>query len=278
MGSILSCEYAVGNLFAYGDVYDLWIKVTPLRTWLYYRKIDALIFPLGREITPQEIWGELTELMRQGFNPRIIKAPLKWVETFRPSLERIFSIEVTPDYFDYLYDAVALAELKGAKYSSKRNLISQFKKNNPAWRIEEVTPDISAGNELELFFLKWQEGLGREDGTLREDILGLKKALSLFDCGIWSGLILRIDSGEIAAFSLFSMLNREVGDVHYEKADRNIKGASQLMVNEEAKKLLSMGAKWINREEDLGVLGLRRAKQDYHPLQMVETATLIIKL
>ena len=75
--------------------------------------------------------------------------------------------------------------------------------------------------------------------------------------------------GKIVAFSLGSSINNDTFDVHIEKADRNFEGAFAI-INQQMAEHLPQNFKYINREEDLGLEGLRKAKLSYHPYMLIE--------
>ena len=83
--------------------------------------------------------------------------------------------------------------------------------------------------------------------------------------------------GKPVAFSLYEHLNPSTCVVHFEKAMREYKGLYQLVNRETAKKIYSKGCKHINREEDLGIEGLRKAKLSYHPLELCPAHALVFK-
>ena len=92
--------------------------------------------------------------------------------------------------------------------------------------------------------------------------------------GIFAGMI-RV-GGNIAAFSIGSRINRETFDTHIEKADRNLEG-SFAMINQQMAEHLPANFIYINREEDLGLEGLRKAKESYHPLGLIEKYIVTIR-
>ena len=87
------------------------------------------------------------------------------------------------------------------------------------------------------------------------------------ELGIFAGAI-KVD-GNIVAFSLGSSINRDTFDVHIEKANRDFEGAFAI-INQQMAEHLPQNFVYINREEDLGIEGLRKAKQSYYPFQLIE--------
>jgi hypothetical protein len=88
------------------------------------------------------------------------------------------------------------------------------------------------------------------------------------------GILIRVD-GKPVAFSIYEPLNPSTCVVHFEKAMREYKGLYQLVNRETAKQIMSKGCKNINREEDLGIEGLRKAKLSYYPLELCPAHALV---
>lgn len=177
-----------------------------------------------------------------------------------------FIVEADRDNFDYVYLSSDLIELPGRKYDAKRNFINRFKAEH---KYEYVPMTQASGEECHRFAEIWCdqrmcrtiEGMNREQCAVYE-------MLSNFDAlGIVGGAI-RMD-GEIAAFSLGEALDPETFVVHVEKADAKMDGIYQ-MINNEFCSHEANGFEYVNREQDLGVEGLRKAKLSYHPVELIE--------
>ncbi|MDI6756971.1 MAG: phosphatidylglycerol lysyltransferase domain-containing protein, partial [Endomicrobiia bacterium] len=170
------------------------------------------------------------------------------------------------EYFDYIYRAGDLAELAGDKYQSKRNFVNRFKKNhNFEYKILNAdTAALCLGVQK-----KWREmklytapaSILDEDTAAREFLENFT-ALDLCGCAIFVG-------ADIIAFSVGERLNGDTLVMHLEKADTSYAGSYQTMSRLAAKTAVSMGYAYINKEEDLGLPNLRKAKMSYHPAAMV---------
>ena len=170
------------------------------------------------------------------------------------------------DYFDYVYLANDLADLGGKRYLKIRNQLNHFTKNN-SYAVEE----ISDGNfsEVREFLIRWciRKGCG-EEPLLNSERIAVQTALEhIFELGL-SGLAIRVN-GVIEAFSMFEGMSGDTAIVHFEKANPDLKGIYQA-INRETARYLARRYKFINREPDMGIEGLRRAKEKYHPHHMVE--------
>ena len=171
------------------------------------------------------------------------------------------------DYADYIYLKSDLSTLKGKKFQSKRNHINRFRNTYPDYEYTPITPDrIQECLDLEAEWCKvnncdQQEGTGNERRALIY-------ALHNFEALGLTGGILHVNS-KIVAFTFGMPINHETFGVHVEKADTNIEGA-YAMINYEFANRIPEQYNYINREEDLGIEGLRKAKLSYQPVTILE--------
>lgn len=177
-----------------------------------------------------------------------------------------FEVELSRDHSDYLYLTSDLAKLEGRKYDGKRNYIARVR-SSVDYEYVELDPELAM--EAHEFAREWceQRDCHSVEG-LKEEHCAVWQMLKHFDeLGIVGGAI-RID-GAIKAFDLGEALNDETLVCHVEKADAAISGLYQLVNNEFA---IHEGRdfRYINREQDLGIPGLRKAKESYHPVRLVE--------
>lgn len=189
----------------------------------------------------------------------------------REDLEAImpgqFTFTADRDYADYIYLRSDLATLKGKKFQSKRNHINKFRNTYPDYEYLPITPErVSECLQLEAEWCKandcdQQEGTGNERRAL---IYALEHFEEL---GLTGGL-LRVD-GKIVAFTFGMPINKETFGVSVEKADTNVDGAYAVINNEFANHISEQYI-YMNREEDLGIEGLRKAKLSYQPVTILE--------
>ncbi|MCE5314416.1 MAG: phosphatidylglycerol lysyltransferase domain-containing protein [Armatimonadota bacterium] len=178
-----------------------------------------------------------------------------------------YIVEYDRDDSDYLYLASDLIDLKGRKYDGKRNWVSRFKSE---YDYEYVRmPHVSPQEAIEFADYWCEQRDCRTNESLKKEYCAVYEMLSNFDAlGIIGGAI-KVN-GSVAAFSLGEALNPQTLVIHVEKAGSGMNGIYQTINNEFA---THEGAKfeYINREQDLGIPGLRKAKSSYCPVKMVET-------
>ena len=179
------------------------------------------------------------------------------------------SFKFVPDreWFEYIYDAQDLITLKGKKFQSKRNHVNKFKRTYtfeylPITR--EIIPDC-----LSLYYEWCKENGGcNEDTSLIEERHATQKAFHYFEqLGLKGGAI-RVD-GKIIAYSYGQQLSPDTFGVHAEKSLYEIDGGFSA-INQMFAEHECMHCTYINREEDLGLESLRKAKESYHPVMLLE--------
>jgi hypothetical protein len=270
-----SLEYNFTNSFVWRHVYRLRVaRMGDRMLMLSDPESPTFLFPAGR--------GPLEPAIeRMAEDALIAKVPLRfhsvlpedraWLEAKYPGK---FSFEACRDAYDYVYERERLATLHGKKLSAKRNHINRFLENNPDWRYEP----ISQANieEVRRMNLAWcVEASNRQTSDLGGEYCAVEQSLRHYDALGLSGGLIRA-GGEVVAFSIGDPLNDDTFLVHFEKAFAEIQGAYP-MINQQFVLNNCMDYTYVNREDDTGLEGLRKAKLSYDPHHLVEkyTATLI---
>jgi hypothetical protein len=179
------------------------------------------------------------------------------------------------DYFDYIYLREDLTSLSGKKYQPKRNHINRFVKQY-AYEYRLITPDLVP--ECLTLESKWYKANRTDDdeAELSHERRSLTFALQhAAELELTGGAI--CVNGRIVAFSFGVPINNDTFGVHVEKGDISYDGVYSVMNYEFASHIPNQYI-YINREEDLGIPGLRQAKQSYRPAILLEKNTAIKKL
>ena len=262
----LACEYSFTTLYMWRRHYHNCIAREG--ETLYIRSGEhhhSYLLPVGgdRKTGIDRLWEHARA---QGESLVLYGAGTALIEQLEEWYPGAFSIESSPNDFDYLYNSSDLAELPGKKYHQKRNHISAFTRDHP-WSYEalddENTPEVIALAE------EWCRQKGNcQDQSLRSENCAIREALRLRrELHITGGLI-RVE-GRPAAFTFGSPISGEAFDVHVEKALAEY-GAAYTVINKEFASRELTSYRYINRENDLGIEGLRRAKQSYRPAIVLE--------
>jgi hypothetical protein len=198
-------------------------------------------------------------------NPYLERVPERFIEDYIKGNAHLTSIE-DRDHHDYIYNVKELLELKGNRFHDKKNLVNQFRKN---YRYEYI--ELSAGLigeclEFEDHWCRIKE-CGKSPGLERERC-AILEMLKNFDSLDIRGGAIRI-GGKIAAIALGEKVSPEILVIHVEKANPDIPGLYQ-SINQEFLMHEAGGCRLVNREQDLGVPGLRKAKMSYNPVGFIK--------
>lgn len=259
----MACEYCFGNLYMWSGVYDNTI-VNYNGLFIARDGNDEVmyIYPCGEG----DKKAAVTELIAH--SEKYDNVPLKMycltpskVRELEEMMPGKFDFVPMRDYFDYIYLTDDLINLAGRKYHSKRNHLSYFK-NNFDWSFEEINDK----NLSECFSMneKWEQlNSEKNPEEIGNELVAINRAFDNFDYLNLKGGLLRAD-GEIVAYTMGEELNSKTFCTHIEKAYSDIRGAYPAINREFAFNMLS-SYEYINREDDTGSEGLRKAKLSYNP-------------
>ena len=260
------CEYCFGNIFMWSQIYENKIcNDNSVFVSADFTDEPVFCYPIGNGDKKATINRLIKFAEEKGITLEFYGMTEKDKDELNLLFPEKFEITETRDYFDYLYRTEDLASLAGRKYHSKRNHISYFEKTFD-WKYEPINEQNI--NECLLLNEHWKR-LNQEKNPeeILNEHIAIKRALqNYFDLGLEGG-ILTIEN-EIVAFTFGEKLNDNTFCTHVEKAYGNIRGAYQ-MINREFARQLCDRYEYINREDDTGSEGLRRAKLSYHPHRLV---------
>ena len=255
-------EYTFANLYLWSYFYgEVCQHKGFLCQRLNFKDIHQYIYPAGCG-DPKEVLDLLWQDSHAKGWPFVVRS---LTEETMARLQALypgkFTYEENRNAFDYLYEIETLTELKGKKYQAKRNHINRFLENNPDWYTEIITADNR--DVCMALAEKWYET--HEDAA---DKRALEKAFAHYDELCFEGIILYAAPGQPVAFSMGNRISRDTFDVNFEKAFAEVQGAYPLINREFARFVRDNhpDIRYLNREDDMGVEGLRKAKESYHPI------------
>jgi len=192
------------------------------------------------------------------------------------SLAEAIMAEMTPtrivehrDYFDYLYLREELSDLSGRKFQKRRNQLNKIQRENSAEVVPLLEKDIE---QIFICFDRWYEKYGDDDPFLEMEKQSIRRALpNLWKLG-GQGIRVKI-ADNMCGISWAVPISDDTWLVPVEKAAREVKGMYQY-VNWALANSLPASAKILNREADLGIEGLRTAKERYNPMGFEKKITL----
>lgn len=280
-GGRQACEYSFTNLMCWGSSYRQ--EIAHYRGFLLARfwlpSGPAYLWPAG---AGEE--REALELLREdshahGIRLRLAAAAREDIDKAAEWFPGRFRAFADPANADYCYEVEKMATLAGKKLHGKRNHIHRFLENHEGrWSFSPMTAQDLP--ECLAVAADWRrQSLSREGDNDLESLAAEEAALELsfrhFDALGLEGGVLRVDD-KLIGFTVASRITDQICDVHFEKAYADIQGAYPMVAREFARQLHARHPEltWLNRENDLGLEGLRRAKRSYYPDRMIEKYTL----
>ena len=255
-------EYTFANLYLWSYFYG---EIAQYRDHLCqrltFKGMHQYIYPAGcgeKKPVIDRLWRDSHEAGKPFVLRSLTKQTMAQLEEMYPGK---FTYEENRNAFDYLYEIDTLCELAGKKYQAKRNHINRFMEANPDWHTQIITDDnVSVCLDLAA---RWYESHDDSEADSR----ALHKAFDHRKDLKFEGLILYANDGPVA-FSMGNRISYDTFDVNFEKAFAEVQGAYPL-VNREFARLIRAAypdIRYLNREDDMGLENLRRAKESYHPI------------
>lgn len=270
-----SCENNFVNLYLWGRGYG---KIAEVGDFLVqFLEIDGkkyYAYPAGRGDFRWLIGVLAEDAKKYGHPLRILCVTHCRRNNLEEALPGKFEFTFNRNSFDYLYDIHRLADLPGKRLQSKRNHINRFETEHPEWSAEAITaqnlPEVRAMAD------EWYDqydGEVSEEHNFRVEREILGHAFDDYEALKLDGLLLRAE-GKVLAFTMGSPITKDTYDVHFEKAFGAVQGAYPLINREFARHVRGNYPEvvYLNREDDMGLPGLRKAKESYHPDILLEKA------
>lgn len=266
-----SCELVFSNIY-------LWCRKYPtdyaiVEDTLIFRSFTgtegtSITFPAGEEDKAHKAM----DVMLQWFEEQKLEFHMHLVQEQEFELLSLwypgmFEIEYDRDSADYVYETEKLITLSGKKLHAKRNHINKFKERYSDWSYEPITDETV--EECFQMALDWRNINECEwDEDKRDEMCVTLNALRLLDELNLTGGLIRAE-GRVIAFAIGEPLDSDTFVVHIEKAFADIQGAYP-MINQQFAEHAAKDYTYVNREEDTGSEGLRKAKLSYRPVFLVE--------
>ncbi|MBR2714724.1 MAG: DUF2156 domain-containing protein [Ruminococcus sp.] len=266
----IGCDISFATTYLWRNVYNIQVcnhDGVLYKAYFSKKQKVGYAFPIGNK-PPKEMIDEIIkDANARGVKPLIGMMNKTNAEILYHLYPDTFEFTEERSDADYIYSRENLATLPGKKYHAKRNHISKFKRNNVNYCYKE----IDSSNKEDAYFVahKWHMN---NKSVNTDELKAIREALDKFEeLGLFGG-VLYVD-GRAVAMTIASKINSTVCDVNFEKA-LDVDGAYAVINNEFAKSHDEFLQ--FNREEDLGLEGLRKSKLSYHPdkILMKHTATM----
>jgi len=262
-------EYTFTNIFAFRFAYNF--NISMLKDNLVILKNTepvSMFCPVGSSDilkTLNEIFDYLRNINK---TPCLERVPESFVHAYLKDNGK-FIFKEERDQFDYVYDVSELIEIKGSKFHDKKNKVNKFRS---LYKYEYLTLTSDLIEECLAFEDYWCEvkECGKYPGLQRERCAILEMLNNFSDLNIKGGIIKIGD--KVAAVTLAEKLLPDTMVIHVEKANPDIPGLYQV-INQEFLMHEAAGCSFVNREQDLGIPGLRTSKMSYNPVRFVKKYT-----
>ncbi len=265
-----SCEYSFANIYCWEELYQNQWSIYKERLVVYDAVNRCSFLPIGKEMAPDELALFSQNMEKLGMGSDIGVVPLQYLEKF-PEIKEFYTIVDKREFAEYIYSVDALCDLKGSKLHKKKNLISQFHRKYPNSSVKLMEGEII--EKAKLLADQIYNSHERFLPGIENEHMALIRAFDDFEKIGLEGLCLMIGD-DLVAFSVFSPLNNNTYDIHFEKSCYQFKGSAQV-INHETAKYLRGKCRYLNREQDLGIKGLRQAKMSYEPETLLEVNLLV---
>lgn len=258
-------EYTFTNLFAFGHAYDFRVSVLYNNLIILKNADPATAFcPVGDERIPEVVEALFEYLEKRSGVTMIERVPRSFVDRWLPSLEEVECREER-DHFDYLYRVQDLINLRGRKYHDKKNKVNRFREKYD-YQYISLTPElVDECLEFQDFWCEMKEC--EKTVSLEKERCAILQMLCNFGALDITGGAIRVN-GRISAVTIGERVLDDTVVIHMEKANPNIPGLYQV-INQEFLMHEVKDCTYVNREQDLGIDGLRNAKLSYHPVDFV---------
>ncbi|WHH60600.1 phosphatidylglycerol lysyltransferase domain-containing protein [Petroclostridium sp. X23] len=263
------------NLFMWRKSYN--IKYTLVEDYLcifaqYEKNPPFILMPIGEgQISP--VLEKVNAYFESRGNNLVIKSLIKgMMEEIEKEMPSKFEYKADRSTFDYVYDSSDLIHLEGKKYHSKRNHINKFVSGYD-YTYYPLTSDLI--DDCIKVAEEWCAKRNcAESKGLEQEKSAIIDALNHFEKLAFKGGVIKV-ADKVIAFTYGEQFTDDMAVIHVEKADADIPGAYTI-INQKFCENEWSNVKYINREEDLGIPGLRKAKQSYKPVRLIEKYTGIL--
>lgn len=267
--TIKNCETAFANLCAWSFMFngEYTIIDNTLITRVHYTLNKEICYhcPIGKGDKVNIINQIINDSIEKGYT---LKMMIDCKDVFKEHFCDRFRVEDKRDFFDYVYLRESMVNLSGKKLQAKRNHVNKFIKTYKYEYIEINSSNVNLCVDFAECWLK-ENSINNPENieSYKDELKVIKYFAEHFDeLELIAGAIMV--EGNMVAFSLGSKVNNETFNTHIEKANKDYDGAYAI-INKEFSSHLPEQYIYINREEDLGLEGLRKAKLSYNPVELL---------
>ncbi len=268
--SILNSESTFTNLFMWQVPYNIRYAIIDGCLCVFSKHNDrpeSVNFPFGDGNAVSALEKTLDYFKAMGNPPKIRLYGQSQKEFVENRFPDTFHFKTDIDAADYVYNIDNLINLPGSKYHAKRNHINKFKSLYD-FKYHRMTTDFR--EDCRLMFNHWCESKRGVIDNIEEQLMAVNRLLDNWENLDIVGGCITVDS-QMVAFSFGEVLSRKesIVVIHLEHADVDFQGSFP-MINQQFLEHEWNDFRFVNREEDMGLEGLRKAKKSYYPILMTK--------
>ncbi len=262
-----SCDWAFANIYCWQEFYHNQFAIVEeflVIRFLIDGQADKLgyMYPLGEGDVSSILPLLEADAKQNNTTLRLYNVPTRALGLIK-RYNAMYAIIAFRAEADYIYSAISLSSLTGAAFKSKRNYVKGFTQQYNYTYKPLRSDDIDECLEI---CRKWRDGQRKQNQSHEEEYRAIQRAFHNFQQLNLQGGCLRVD-GKVVAFTYGSVLNHDTFCIHIEKALPEYRGA-YAAINQLFAEGLPIDCIWVNREEDMGLAGLRKAKLSYRPMML----------
>lgn len=264
------CEFSFANLYLWGrqnfaEVHGHIVMFSQ------FNRRSVYPYPLGSGDKKAVLDAIIEDSRARGIPCRITGVNSEGRRVIEELYPNKFRFHCDEGAFDYVYSIDDLADLAGKKYHGKRNHLNRFYESFPNYTVQPLCDKNI--EKVKKMVNEWYEDKLTVDpnGDYHMERAAIDKAFRDYKALQMDGLVL-LDGDNVLAVTLGGRLSHDTFDVNFEKARSGVNGAYAAINNEFAKYIRERypDIKYLDREEDMGLEGLRKAKRSYYPHHMIE--------
>lgn len=270
---VKASDYSIVNLWGWSSFYGLEWSFDKDMVWIRQTR------PAVRYWAPVADWGAIPDLYTRirdelGRGTPMIRVPEDLLSLLAGAAGEDLETEELRDQWDYLYALPDLANLPGNRFHKKKNLLNQFKKKYDFDYLPLDDTLVEKVLDMQTNWCTWrdceaEEALDAENKAISRVLAAWGSFLNL------KGGALLVD-GEVAAYTIGERVAADTMLIHFEKGSPGYKGIYQA-INQMFTAHIEWDCQWVNREQDLGNEGLRKAKLSYNPSGFIKKHSLCFK-
>ena len=264
------CEYSFANLYLWGKQQVAFLHGCAAFFSHFYGK-SLYPYPIGPGDRRAVIEAILADARERGIPCRLTGMTNADREELEGWFPGVFHLRTSRDSFDYIYDINDLADLRGRKFQKERNHFNRFRAEHPDYQVLPLNScNLPLAQQLVDHWYYTRMKADPHGDYLLENI-AMARAFQNY-AGLGMEGILLMDGGQPLAVTMGSWMGHDIFDVHFEKAREDVDGAYNAVNCEFARylRLKYPEVRFLDREDDLGLEGLRKAKLSYNPHHMIE--------